>query len=206
MGHYQLLAGACLYIASKCDGRNIKCNDISFCADNVFNGKQIMGAEDIVLRQLKWKLAYPVVLDFVLAFVSAAGLQENSRLVWTMRYIAEQALQSPIYLSFKPSLIAASVFVLASICLQEQDLWPASLARQTGYGWEDLEACTVSLSRLVEDVRSTMPDLIIIERRYRKATRHQVAELSVPNITSFAAFSADRQRQLRQVSHLIPMH
>ena len=112
-----------------------------------------------------------------------------------MRYIAELALQSPIYLSYKPSMIACSVVILASFCLRlEADPWPLVLEEASGYLWQDLELCTIALVRHLEDVHSTMPDLIMIARRYRKQDRSNVSEIAIPSIRSFATLRAYRER------------
>lgn len=134
------------------------------------------------------------MLDFVLAYVKVLGIYENNQLVWMMRYVSELSLLSPVYLSYLPSMIGASVVVLSSYCLGlEADPWPLSLEEATGYSWNDLEACTVALCRHLEDVRSTMPDLIMIARRYRKQERANVAEIAIPPIRSFATLTAYRQ-------------
>jgi hypothetical protein len=189
MDLYQLLTGSCLCIASKCDDRVINCSDISFSADNSFNPEQIEKVEGIILQQLDWKLAFPVILDFVMAYGHVLGLGNHSRSFWMMRYISELALQSPIYLNYKPSLIAASVVVLARFCLQERDLWPESLERESGYAWYDLEECIMALSRLLEDIRSSMPSLIMIERRYRQISRAMTANHWIPSVDSFASLT-----------------
>ena len=153
-----------------------------------------MSVENAILCQLDWKLAFPVVLDFVLAYAKVLGVHENNQLAWMMRYFSELALQTPVYLAYLPSMIGASVVVLSSFCLGlEADPWPMSLEEASGYSWNDLEACTVALCRHLEDVRSTMPDLIMIARRYRKQDRANVAEIAIPSIRSFATLTAYRQ-------------
>ena len=53
---FQLVAGACLLIASKCDKVSITEKDISFCCDNLFSVTLVMATEEAVLKQLGWKL------------------------------------------------------------------------------------------------------------------------------------------------------
>lgn len=204
MSQYQLVVGSCMYSASKCGERAIEVSDISFSADNVFNDEQLVAAEDIILQQLDWKLAFPTILDFVLAYARTLGLEENSRTFWMMRYIADLALQTLVCLTFQPSLVAASVVALSLYGLQEGNVWPESLVRETGLQWHDLEECTVAISQQVEEINLTLPDLMIIGRRYRKTSRRQVGELAVPSISSFSTLTAYRARHLHQESHLIP--
>jgi hypothetical protein len=198
MSQYQLVAGSCLYSASKCGGRAIAVSDISFSADNVFNDEQLVAAEDIILQQLDWKLAFPTILDFVLAYARTLGLEENSRTFWMMRYIADLALQTLVCLTFQPSLVAASVVALSLYGLQEGNVWPESLVRETGLQWHDLEECTVAISRELEEINLTLPDLMIVGRRYRQTSRRLVGVLAIPSISSFSTLTAYRARHLHQ--------
>jgi hypothetical protein len=202
--HYQLVAGACLLIASKCSKRSISSSDIAFCADNSFNVDEITGAEDFILQQLEWKLAFPTPLDFVKAYAQASGLADDSQVFLMMRYVVELALQSPIYLAHKPSMLAASVVVLARFCIQDSELWPEALERETNYSLDDLRDCTMELSGLLDNIRSTMPELIMISRRYRKPSRHCVADISIPSLSSFASLTAYHESHSRRQSNRIP--
>jgi hypothetical protein len=200
MSQYQLVAGACLLIASKCNDVSIKGSDISYCADNSFNGAQVTATEEFVLEHLEWKLAFPTPLDFVNAYARTLGLDmDGSAFSMMIRYVVELALQSPIYLAYKSSIIAASAIVLARLCLPNDNLlWPQELQRETNYSLQDLRDCTMELSRMLDDVRSTMPELIMITRRYRKHPRWNVANVSIPSISSFAVLAAYQERQSRR--------
>jgi hypothetical protein len=80
MSHYQLLGGACLLIAEKCNPTAIGSYDISICADKVFNVEQIGVVEDLILRNLDWKLAFPTAFDFCVAYCTPV-LSVSTRLV-----------------------------------------------------------------------------------------------------------------------------
>jgi Cyclin, C-terminal domain len=157
-----------------------------------------MAAENMILSQLGWKLAVPVVLDFVLAYAKVLGLPENHEVLWMMRYIAELGLQTQIYLSYRPSMIAASVVALSCFCLPTEGvgLWPVSLESESGYAWHILEDCTLALCRAIEEARATMPDLSMVFRRYRKPSRANVAGFAVPSIQSFATLTSFRERHV----------
>ena len=194
MTHYQVVAGACLLIASKCQMRAIRANDISFCADNWFNVDQLNDTEDYILQKLGWKLAYPTTLDFVNSYAQVLGLANDSMSLMMMRYIAELALQSSVYLAYKPSMIAACATVVARFCVQDYEIWTEALELETNYSFQDLADCTTELSRLLDEVRSTMPDLIMISKRYRKVSRRNVAHFGSPVLPSFATLTAYHER------------
>lgn len=170
--------------------------DIALCADNSFSEKDLMRVEEYILEQLKWKLAFPTTLDFIDVFCNALGLEEDNTSLQMMRYISELTLQSPIYLAYKPSVIAASCVVLARFSVQQEDgdLWPEILANETNYSLTDLSDCTMDISRMLDHTRSRFPDLIIISRRYRTKTRGCVSKISIPSLPSFATITAYQER------------
>jgi transcription initiation factor TFIIIB Brf1 subunit/transcription initiation factor TFIIB len=204
MCHYQLVAGACLLIASKCSEHSISSNDISFCSDNLFNADQVTGTEDFILRQLDWKLAFPTSLAFMISYTRLLGIDSDSQVFLMMRYVVELALQSPIYLTYKPSMIAASAVVLARCCMQESEIWSEALEQETSYSLNDLCNCTMELSGLLENIRATMPELIMISRRYRKSSRQSVASISIPSISSFDSLVSYHESFFRRQSNGIP--
>ncbi len=53
---FQLVAGACLLIASKCNTLVITEKDICFCCDNIFSVANIIATEELILKHLEWKL------------------------------------------------------------------------------------------------------------------------------------------------------
>lgn len=201
--YYQLIAGACLWIASKCS-KAISCTDICMCSDNSFSANDLVRTEEYVLKQLEWKLAFPTSLGFLEAYGYALGLDKESKSFQMMRYISELALQSPIYLSYEPSMIAACSVVLARFCAQDNELWSDALQHQTDYSFEDLSECTIELSRRLDDIRSSFSHLIIIGRRYRKSTRGCVSEIAIPSISSFATMTAYQQRHARNPLDSVP--
>jgi len=54
--HFQLVAGACISIASKCNKVFLTEKDISFCCDNIFSVANVVATEKLILKLLGWKL------------------------------------------------------------------------------------------------------------------------------------------------------
>jgi hypothetical protein len=195
--YYQLVAGSALFLASQCSRSKatLGVNDISFCADNSYTGDQIQGTANLILQTLEWKLAVPTPLDFVPAFLNldattttTTTTTTSSKSHWMIRQVVELALQTPIHLSYQPSMIAASAIVLARYCVQDPtvvELWPESLQRATEYSLMDLKSCCMELSGRLEEIRERVPNLIMIPRRYRAASRGSVADVPIPSLLSF---------------------
>ena len=159
--------------------------DLSFCCDRKISSDQIETLEEVILTTLNCKLALPTISDFCLAFMETLSVKSNHTLYWTIRYFADLALRSSVSASFSSSKVASSVVVLSRFCLREVDLWPANLEDQSGYQMEELGNCILELSRLVNEINLTRPELLILERAYRKPERMEVSNLSFPRINSF---------------------
>ena len=54
--YYQLIAGSCVLLASKCNHVIVTEKDIVFCCDNVFTTEQVLSTETEILQQLDFKL------------------------------------------------------------------------------------------------------------------------------------------------------
>ncbi|KAL3942579.1 MAG: hypothetical protein SGBAC_003249 [Bacillariaceae sp.] len=202
--YYQLVAAACLQIASKCSKEISGC-DICMCSDNEFSVSDLATTEEYVLKKLGWKLAFPSSLDFLNQLRIILDLEKDSRMFQVMQYVCELALQTKLYVHFEPSMVAATAVVLSNYSLDNQELWSDELEQQTTYSLEDLAECTIAMSRLLEDVRHRYSNLIIIDQRYRKASRGCVAEISIPTITSFASLVSYQQVRSRQNPNAVPL-
>lgn len=141
----------------------------------------------MILHELKWQLSCTTIFDFTQLICDTLELGEQSKARLMACYVAELALQSQVYLSFKPSLVASCVVALALVAIGTADPWPEALEQATGYSWNSLEQCMTALSSDIQHVTATMPELKIIARRYKKSRNGRVSLIGIPRITAFAA-------------------
>ena len=64
--YYQLIAGSCVLLASKCNHVLVTEKDIVFCCDNVFTTEQVLSTETEILQQLDFKLVSLFAWCFIL--------------------------------------------------------------------------------------------------------------------------------------------
>ena len=172
---YQLLAATCLYIASKCeDCHHVLVGNLSFSADRMFNETHIISMERRVLDAIGWDLYVPTIYDFARSYMSSVEVESGSQEFWVALYISELALATVIHVEFKQSMIAACVLVLSRLALNAEEVWPRRLETVSGYKWKDLSKCLLKLSILLE-ARHSFDEISIIDRRYRKMSRKNVA-------------------------------
>jgi len=187
---YQLLAATCLHIASKYeDDSHVDVGNLSFSADRTFKIADIMALEHKVLNVIKWKLAMPTIYDFATCYLDGIGIQDDSQSFWLSLYICELALESTIHIEFQPSIIAASVLVLAQYSANAQALWTKETEMHSGYTWQDLSQCLLKLSAFLE-ARGAFQELSVIDRRYRKSSRMSVSTINIKTIKTSAQLEA----------------
>jgi len=173
--NYQLIAATSLYIASKCeDCHHVLVSNLSFSADRTFNEADIIAMERRVLDAIDLKLYLPTIYDFVRSYMNIREVERGSQLFWVTLYISELALATPIHVEFKPSMIAACVLVLSRFTFNAQDIWPKQLEACAGYQWKDLSQCLLKLSSMLGG-RHSFDEISIIDRRYKKMSRMNVA-------------------------------
>lgn len=197
--NYQLTASACMSIACKCDLASslaMKATDFVHCSDNLFTAKQLSATEDMVLVALDWKLAQPVIVDFTQAFEVHSDIGRDRHEKAMMNYLSELALQSQVHADLKPSLVAACVAVFARYCLQQdKPLWRPSYDVLTGYTFDKVCSGVVTLSQRLEEITSFVPDIEVIDRRYRTVAN----TVAIPTITSSAVLIAYQARMTRAI-------
>ena len=187
---HQLVLGACFLLATQVDPNSVPINarDLKFAADNTFDTNDVEVCRRFVLENLNFGLAIPSIVHFSGAYLDeiVVDLRSTDSMIF---FLSELALQTPMYINFRSSLIAACVIVLGKHTLGQQPLWPNILALKTGYQWQDLEDCLIQLSRALEHIRLSMPQLKMITRRYRCDQYWQVGAMAIPRITSFASLT-----------------
>jgi hypothetical protein len=162
--HYQVLAAACLLIASKITGNtSIAPSDLANCADNSFEADGLVVYEQFILERLEWQLMSPTILEF--AMVISDSTANTPREVAIHYSVAVFALQTELRRSYPASMIGAAVSVVAKYCVQ-RPLWDACMEKETGASLVDLQSPVSSLCTEVNEILSSMPDLKAIAQSF----------------------------------------
>lgn len=171
----QLIAATCLYIASKCnDDVPLRIEDLPFCADKIFITKDILHLERRILLQIEWNLVVPTLYDVVLSYLDHLNKNVDSSLFWLSMYISELALQCTELHHFSLSTIAAALITIALYSLEEWTCCCKDLFNISHLEFNQIIPCYLTLSSWLQS-RQTFPFLKIIDRRYSKDSRMNVA-------------------------------
>lgn len=180
----QLIAATCLYIASKCnDDVPLSIEDLPFCADKIFVTKDILHLEGRILRDIEWNLVVPTLYDFVLSYLNHLNKYVDSALFWLSMYISELALQCTELHQFSLPTIAAAIITIALYSLEEWTGCSKDLFNIANLEFNQIIPCYLALSSWLQS-RQTFPFLKIIDRRYSKDSRMNVASTHLILLTS----------------------
>ena len=133
--------------------------------------------------------AFPSSIQFMHGFLDLLDEEEDTQMSSLCSYVLEMSLTFQTSMEYPASILAASSLILARYRLRKNDnvdsLWPEELANITGLKLDkDLAACAVQLSQDIETARNTTHRLDMISRRNSKPSRHNVADVSLPILTS----------------------
>ncbi|KAG9081132.1 G2/mitotic-specific cyclin, partial [Ceratobasidium sp. 392] len=121
LSRLQLVGVTCMFIAAKYE--EIMAPSVKHfveCADSAYTEKDILDAEQYVLRVLGWDCSYPNVMTFLRRVSKAEDFDDQTRSVG--KFFVEIACVDHRLLPFPPSQIAAASLWLARLIL-DRDTW-----------------------------------------------------------------------------------
>ncbi|KAJ7856952.1 nime/cyclinb [Mycena olivaceomarginata] len=127
----QLVGMACLLVASKFEESiSPAIDNFIFICNGTYTSREILQAEQHVLRDLHWDLSYPSPVNYLRRISKADGYDPRTRTL--AKYLAEIVCVEHRLLPSPPSLLAAAAMWLARIALGEEE-WSHTLAHYAMY-------------------------------------------------------------------------
>ncbi|XP_054783221.1 cyclin-A2-4 [Prosopis cineraria] len=181
----QLLGITCMLIASKleeiCPPR---IDEFCFITDNTYTKEEVLKMETQVFRCSQFQMFAPTTKTFLRRFLRAAQASykcPSLELEYLANYLAELSLMDFSFLTFLPSLIAASAVFLARWTLdQSYHPWNPTLEHYSRYTASDLKSTIIALQDLQMNTEGC--PLSAIRMKYRQDKFKQVAAMSSPKL------------------------
>ena len=145
---FQLLGMACLLVACKYEDRFVPShNDLISMADKAFSAKDLSHMEKSLLESLSYDLSAPLPSHFLRRYARAAVIDAET---YTLaKFLLEISKLDLILVTYKPSLVAASAFCLASSLVWENgklsDSVPGSF-----YSIDQLRPCVSGIAKVMK--------------------------------------------------------
>jgi cyclin B len=96
--------------------------DCVYITDHAYTREEVLGMEMKMLEFFGYNVAAPTSYQFLVRFLRIGGYSLTSRTAHRASYFSERCLQEHEMLSYKPSLLAASVVYLAT-SMDKADAW-----------------------------------------------------------------------------------
>ncbi|XP_075705834.1 cyclin-A2 [Rhinoderma darwinii] len=143
-GKLQLVGTAAMLLASKFEEiYPPEVAEFVYITDDTYNKKQVLKMEHLVLKVLSFDLAAPTILQYLNQYFRHQPVTKKVESLCL--YLGELSLiDSDPFLRYLPSIIAATAFIIANYTVNEEP-WPDSLAKFTGYSLESLKPCILDL-------------------------------------------------------------
>jgi len=160
--------------------------DCVYITDRAYDRQEVLDMEQTLLRVLDWRISLPTVYPFLDRFLSITNASPMTRAAAS--YYLERTLQEYDLLEYRPSLVCASVVILAlnnpDIRIQEEEYQrelpglPKILMEYTEFEKDNLMDCmTVIVSKIREPA-------ICASRRHLNAVRKKYEHRKYLSVSS----------------------
>ncbi|RHN70336.1 putative cyclin [Medicago truncatula] len=185
----QLLGVSSMYIASKYEDINPPhVEELCFITDNTYNRDEVLEMETDILKTLDNDLGSPTVKTFLRRFNEIVCKKKNAsnlQFEFLSNYLAELSLLDYACVRFLPSLVAASITLLARFIVWPKTYpWPSALQEYSGYKPVELKECVLILHDLYMSRREGSFEAT--REKYKQYKYKYVANLpSPPHLPSY---------------------
>ncbi|KAG1652769.1 hypothetical protein FOA52_009370, partial [Chlamydomonas sp. UWO 241] len=168
----QLVGVTCMWLASKYEEiYPPTVSDFCFITDNTYTRDQLIGMEEVVLKELKYELTAPTTKTFLRRLLQVCSPDEL--LHFLSNYLTELTLLDYAMLRFLPSTTAAAAVYLANVMLRREP-WSPNLRHYSTYVPADIRECVHALAA-VHKAATGCPSLAAIREKYSQPRFHEVA-------------------------------
>ncbi|XP_044127650.1 cyclin-A2 [Bufo gargarizans] len=180
-GKLQLVGTAAMLLASKFEEiYPPEVAEFVYITDDTYNKKQVLKMEHLVLKVLSFDLAAPTILQYLNQYFRHHPV--SSKMESLCLYLGELSLiDSDPFLRYLPSITAASAFIIANHIINEET-WPQSLTKFTGYTLESLKPCILDLYQTYLSAASHQQQAV--REKYKSAKYHAVSTIEPPESLS----------------------
>ncbi|XP_072261889.1 cyclin-A2 [Pyxicephalus adspersus] len=180
-GKLQLVGTAAMLLASKFEEiYPPEVAEFVYITDDTYNKKQVLKMEHLVLKVLSFDLAAPTILQYLNQYFRLHPV--TPKMEGLCMYLGELSLvDADPFLRYLPSVVAASAFVIANFTLNEET-WPDSLAKFTGYSLDSLKPCIQDLYRTY--LAAATHQQQAVREKYKTAKYHGASTVDPPESLS----------------------
>ncbi|CAN2388868.1 cellular response to cocaine, partial [Pristimantis euphronides] len=180
-GKLQLVGTAAMLLASKFEEiYPPEVAEFVYITDDTYNKKQVLKMEHLVLKVLSFDLAAPTILQYLNQYFRHHPV--TPKMESLCLYLGELSLvDADPFLRYLPSVIAAAALIIANYTINEET-WPDSLAKFTGYTLESLKPCVLDLHKAYHSAATHQQQAV--REKYKNSKHHAVSTIEPPESLS----------------------
>nr|XP_056719652.1 cyclin-J-like protein [Euleptes europaea] len=209
---------ACLLLASKFEEKEDRVpkleqlNSFAYmCRLNlVLTKKDLLKMELLLLESFNWNLCLPTPAHYIDYYLLASVSETDLHNGWPItsvtkvrafmakyaHYFLKASLQDHVFLSFRPSLVAAACVGASRTCLELSPSWTTQLELLTCYSWEHLATCIeMMLITHDKDIKEASKDQMTVLQQ-----QQQIAERLALQTPTQVLFQQSRYHPVAQHS------
>uniref|UniRef100_H3AY82 Cyclin-F n=1 Tax=Latimeria chalumnae TaxID=7897 RepID=H3AY82_LATCH len=188
----QLLGIACMVICTRFISKDIlTIREAVWLTDNTYKYEDLVRMMGEIISALEGRIRTPTVLDYADVLLIVASVNRNTCNLYS--YICELSLLHTGLSVFSPACIAAAALLLAKILHGQTFPWSNQLSDFTGFTFEDLKPCVLSLHKKCfhddapKDYRQV--SLMAVKQRYEDNRCEQISKEKVLSACLYFIFS-----------------
>jgi cyclin B len=178
----QLVGVTALFIACKYEEiYPPEVKDCVYITDHAYTREEVLEMEMKMLRFFEYNISVPTCYQFLVRFLRIAGYNTSSRVAYRASYFSERCLQEHEMLSYKPSLIAASVVYLAT-SMEKATPWNRQLREYAGFTLDQILPCARQISEHVNKnpITASKRPLHAVRKKFESPKFMEIAEEHPP--------------------------
>ncbi|KAM3937588.1 cyclin-A2 [Leptodactylus fuscus] len=180
-GKLQLVGTAAMLLAAKFEEiYPPEVAEFVYITDDTYNKKQVLKMEHLVLKVLSFDLAAPTILQYLNQYFRLHPV--TPKVESLCLFLGELSLiDSDPFLRYLPSVIAAAAYTIANYTVNEET-WPESLVKFTGYTLESLKPCISDLYQTYLSAATHQQQAV--REKYKHAKYHAASSIEPPESLS----------------------
>uniref|UniRef100_A0A8C6SIH6 G2/mitotic-specific cyclin-B2 n=1 Tax=Neogobius melanostomus TaxID=47308 RepID=A0A8C6SIH6_9GOBI len=176
-GKLQLVGTAALMIAAKFEEIfPPELNEFVYITDSTYTKRQLIRMEHVLLKVLAFRMTAATAKQFLRQFLLVHPVDATTENL--AMYMSELSLlEMDPFLQYRPSIVAASAYCLASYTVS-RSLWPSALQAFTGYTLTEVEDCLIDLHKFY--IKADRLPQQAIRDKYRSSKYCRVSLITAP--------------------------
>lgn len=149
--------------------------DLLNISENKFTKEEVLQLEFKILTTLEFNFFAPSSYRFLERYRKLSNTASDDQVFFFAQYLCEISLLDAFLLKHKPSLIAASAFILSAKAIKKVNAWNSDMEKWSLYKEKDLKEALEDVKQFAQEVNPKF--LSTLKYKFQKSDYMNVAQL-----------------------------